>query len=76
MLFPKKVKFRKWQTQRTNLKKVTAETRGTRVVFGSFGLKSDSYARVKSNQIEAARKAMVRTITKIGKFWIRIYKSS
>jgi len=73
MLFPKKVKFRKWQTARKNPKKISPATRGTNVVFGSFGLKAETYGRVRSNQIEAARKVVSRTVTKIGKFWIRIF---
>lgn len=73
MLLPKKVKFRKWQTGRTNLKKVTPDTRGIKLAFGSFGLKSETQARIKSNQIESARKAMSRALTKAGKYWIRIF---
>lgn len=74
MLFPKKVKFRKWQTGRKNPKKLLRpDTRGTTVDFGSFGLKAETPARVTSNQIEAARKAMVRSLTKEGKTWIRIF---
>lgn len=73
MLIPKKVKFRKWQTGRSKTKLTTPETRGTKVSFGSFGLKADSGARVKSNQIESARKAMSRQLTKTGKYWIRIF---
>jgi len=73
MLLPKKVKFRKWQTGRTNLKKVTPDTRGIKLAFGSFGLKSETQARIKSNQIESARKAMSRSLTKAGKYWIRIF---
>jgi len=73
MLTPKKVKFRKWQTMRSNPKKATPETRGTKLAFGSFGLKSESQARVKSAQIEAARKVIARTLTKAGKYWIRIF---
>jgi large subunit ribosomal protein L16 len=73
MLIPKKVKFRKWQTKRTNTKKVTAETRGTKLSFGSFGLKAESDARIKSNQIESARKVISRTLTKTGKYWVRIF---
>lgn len=73
MLLPKKVKFRKWQTGRTNPKKMTPDTRGTKLSFGSFGLKSESQARVKSNQLESARKAMSRALTKAGKYWIRIF---
>ncbi|MFA5999723.1 MAG: 50S ribosomal protein L16 [Candidatus Paceibacterota bacterium] len=73
MLLPKKVKFRKWQTGRTNLKKVTPDTRGIKLAFGSFGLKSETQARIRSNQIESARKAMSRSLTKAGKYWIRIF---
>lgn len=73
MFTPKKVKFRKWQTKRTNSKKVTPETRGTKLSFGSFGLKAETSARVKSNQLESARKVVSRTLTKTGKYWIRIF---
>ena len=55
MLLPKKVKFRKWQTKRTNPKRMTPDTRGTKISFGSYGLKAETQARIKSNQIESAR---------------------
>jgi large subunit ribosomal protein L16 len=73
MLLPKKVKFRKWQTGRINPKAMTPDTRGTKVAFGSFGLKATTQARIRSNQIESARKAMTRYLTKAGKYWIRIF---
>lgn len=73
MLTPKKVKFRKWQTGRSNPKTRSADTRGIKLAFGSFGLKSESQSRVKSNQIESARKVISRTLTKTGKYWIRIF---
>ncbi|MFZ2072611.1 MAG: 50S ribosomal protein L16 [Minisyncoccia bacterium] len=73
MLVPKKVKFRKWHTGRLNPKAMTPETRGTKLAFGSFGLKAETQSRVKSNQIEAARKVISRTLTKAGKYWIRIF---
>ena len=73
MLLPKKVKFRKWQTKRSNPKAMSPDTRGTKLSFGSFGLKSESQARVKSNQLESARKVISRTLTKAGKYWIRIF---
>ncbi len=73
MLIPKKVKFRKWQTGRNNPKSRSPDTRGSRLAFGAFGLKSTSQARVKSTQIEAARKVISRTLTKAGKYWIRIF---
>jgi large subunit ribosomal protein L16 len=74
MLFPKKVKFRKWQNGRKNeARLLKPETRGITLAFGSFGLKAETPARVKSNQIEASRKVISRTITKVGKMWIRIF---
>jgi large subunit ribosomal protein L16 len=74
MLFPKKVKYRKWQNGRKSEAKLAApETRGITLAFGSFGLKAETPARVKSNQIEASRKVISRTITKVGKMWIRIF---
>ncbi len=74
MLFPKKVKHRKWQTARLSEKKLARpETRGITVAFGSFGLKAETPARVQSNQIESARRAMQRHAGKTAKVWIRIF---
>ena len=74
MLLPKKVKFRKWQTGRKKpAKLMAADSRGASLAFGSYGLKAQSQARVKSNQIESARKVMSRTITKVGRIWIRVF---
>lgn len=73
MLFPKKVKHRKWQTRRKNPKKLGTASRGTSLAFGSHGVKATTAARVRSNQIEAARKVVTRTIGKTGKYWIRIF---
>jgi large subunit ribosomal protein L16 len=73
MLIPKKVKFRKWQTDRKNMDKVSPATRGIEISFGSFGLKAISGGRVRSNQIESARKVISRTIGKTGRMWTRIF---
>lgn len=74
MLVPKKVKHRKWQTGRKGeAKNFRADTRGITLTFGSHGLKAETPARVTSNQLEAARKAMQRHLTKVGKVWIRIF---
>lgn len=73
MLYPKKVKFRKWHTMRRNAKKNKVETRGVTVAFGSHGLKAMTHARVRSNQIESARKVVVRSLGKTGKMWLRIF---
>ncbi len=73
MLFPKKVKFRKSHTMRKNPKIVKFATRGVTIAFGSHGLKATSAARVRSNQIESARKVIARSLGKTGKQWVRIF---
>ncbi len=74
MLFPKKVKHRKWQTERKSAKRLQRpDTRGISIAFGSYGLKALTSARVTSNQIESARKVITRATTKGGKLWIRIF---
>jgi large subunit ribosomal protein L16 len=75
MLYPKKVKHRKWFTMRQHPAKETAhaDTRGIKLSFGSYGLKAMAYARVTSNQIEAARKAAMHNAGKTGKVWIRVF---
>ena len=50
-LFPKKVKHRKWQTLRKNPNKVGVASRGTKVSFGSYGIKATQPGRITSNQI-------------------------
>lgn len=73
MLFPKKVKYRKWHTFRKNSEKVGVASRGITVAFGSHGLKAMEGARIMSNQIESARKVLSREVGKTGKVWIRIF---
>lgn len=73
MLFPKKVKYRKWQTDRKDMKALKPAVRGSSLAYGSFGLKAETAGRVRSNQIEAARKAMSRQMSKTAKSWIRIF---
>jgi len=73
MLTPKKVKYRKWQTGRTDMTKVTPDTRGTKISFGSYALKAISGGRIRSNQIESARKVTSRTLGKTGRMWIRVF---
>lgn len=73
MLFPKKVKHRKWQTKRENPKKIGVATRGVEVNFGSYGLKATSAYRMTSNQIESARKVISKTLGKTGRMWTRVF---
>ena len=73
MLFPKKVKHRKWQKARKNPSKARVESRGIKLVFGSFGMKAITPGRIRANQIEAARKTITRVVSKTGKMWIRMF---
>lgn len=74
MLAPKKTKYRKWQTGRKHPDRLLKpDTRGVTVAFGSFGLKAMTPARITSNQIEAARRALSRASGKTSKIWIRVF---
>lgn len=74
MLFPKKPKHRKWQTNRSHATKLSVpDSRGTTVSFGSHGLRAMTGHRVSSNQIESARKVITRSLGKNGKMWTRIF---
>ncbi|HRH26592.1 MAG TPA: 50S ribosomal protein L16 [Parcubacteria group bacterium] len=73
MLLPKKVKYRKWHTMRKNPNKVGVASRGATISFGSHAIKAVQGARIMSNQIEAARKALSRALGKTGKIWIRVF---
>lgn len=74
MLAPKKAKHRKWQTGRKSAARLALpDTRGITVAFGSFGLKAMTPARVTSNQIESARRALTRAAGKTAKVWVRIF---
>jgi len=71
MLFPSKVKHRKWMKGRY---RASVESRGNKVSFGSFGLQIESgSAWITSRQIEACRRAIVRAMKKGGKVWIRVF---
>ncbi|HWO07576.1 MAG TPA: 50S ribosomal protein L16 [Candidatus Paceibacterota bacterium] len=74
MLSPKKAKFRKWQTGRKSMdRRRIPETRGITVAFGSYGLKALTPARITSNQLEAARRALTRAAGKTAKVWTRVF---
>ncbi|MES3005267.1 MAG: 50S ribosomal protein L16 [Patescibacteria group bacterium] len=73
MLLPKKVKYRKWHTMRKNPEKMGVASRGIKISFGSHALKAVEGGRIMSNQIEAARKALSKSLGKTGKIWIRIF---
>lgn len=69
MLQPKRTKFRKMQKGRMK----GNASRGTKISFGSFGIKTMDEAFITSRQIEAARIAVTRYMKREGKVWIRIF---
>lgn len=71
MLLPRKEKRRRVFRGRSALKGIA--TRGTKVSFGTYGLKAQSAGEITSRQIEAARRTMTRYIKRGGKIWINIF---
>ena len=69
MLMPKRVKRRK--QFRGSMK--GKALRGNKITNGEYGLVAMEPCWIKSNQIEAARIAMTRYITRGGKVWIKIF---
>lgn len=69
MLSPKKTKFRKQQKGRIK----GPARRGSSVAFGEIGLKALEHGKLSSQQIEAARVAMMRHIKRGGQVFIRIF---
>ena len=69
MLMPKRVKYRKVHRGRRR----GMALRGNQVSFGDFGLQALEPAWVSSRQIEAARRAIVRSVRRGGKLWIRVF---
>ncbi|MBO4956330.1 MAG: 50S ribosomal protein L16 [Rickettsiales bacterium] len=71
MLLPKKTKYRNCQKGGKRICGVANS--GSTISFGSFALKSLDAGRLKSNQIEAARRCITRTMKRTGKMWIRVF---
>jgi large subunit ribosomal protein L16 len=69
MLQPKRVKYRKTHKGR---RRGTAQA-GNAVTFGEFGLQAQERAWITARQIEAARRAIVHSVKRGGKVWIRIF---
>lgn len=69
MLVPKRAKYRK-QFRGTM---AGVASRGTRISFGDFALKSITSGWVSSRQIEAGRRVLTRYTAKGGRVWIRIF---
>lgn len=69
MMQPKRTKYRKQFKGRND----GMATRGNKVSFGDFGIKSCENGLLNARQIEAARVALSRHIKRGGKIWIRIF---
>lgn len=79
MLFPKKTNYRKYKKGRIH----GVAQCGNSLSFGisavrsdmggCYGLKAMSPGRVTSREIEAARKAVMRSVRRHGNFWINVF---
>ena len=69
MLMPKRVKYRRVHRGRMKGK----ATRGNKLAYGDYGLQALEPAWITSNQIEAARRAMTRSVRRGGNIWIKVF---
>ena len=70
-MLPNKTKYRKAQK---GGKKITGISKScSYLAFGLYGLKALTGGRFKSNQIEAARKVISKSLKKTGKLYIRVF---
>ena len=71
MLQPKRVKYRKVQKAKGNMK--GNSQRGNQLSNGTFGIKALEQNLLTSRQIEAARVAATRYMKREGQLWIKIF---
>ena len=69
MMQPKRTKYRKQFKGRTS----GLAQRGNSVAFGDYGLKATGRSRMTAREIEAARRAMTRSVKRGGQVWIRVF---
>ncbi|MFC1624554.1 50S ribosomal protein L16 [Candidatus Omnitrophota bacterium] len=69
MLMPKRVKYRKYQRG----KRRGIATKGLTISFGECGLQALENAWLTNVQIEACRVSVMRTLSGVGKLWIRAF---
>ncbi len=69
MLSPKKIKHRKQMKGRMK----GAAHRGSSISFGEYALKATQCGKLTSQQIEAARITISRTVKRSGQMWIRVF---
>src|SRR3990167_130272 len=69
MMQPKRTKYRKMFKGRNR----GVATRGTKVSYGEYGLKTVEHGYITARQLEAARRAMSHHVKRGGKVWIRVF---
>ena len=69
MLQPKQTKYRKQMKGRMR----GLAQNGNKLTVGEYGLQSLERMRLTGNQIEAARKVIVRETKRKGKLWLRVF---
>jgi large subunit ribosomal protein L16 len=69
MLMPKRVKHRRVQRGRMS----GMAKGGSTIAFGDYALMTEEPAWITARQIEAARRAMTRSVKRGGKIWIRVF---
>src|SRR6201989_3506935 len=69
MLSPKRTKYRKQHKGRIH----GNAKGGTTLNFGTYGLKALEPERITARQIEAARRAITRSMKRAGRVWIRVF---
>ena len=72
LLQPRKTKYKK--ARKARLKKF--ESKANNMKFGELGLKAKIAGIITANQIEAARRAIVRKTKRKGKIWICIFPNT
>lgn len=69
LLQPKRTKYRK----AFRGKRGGVATRGNKLSFGTFGIKSTQSGWLSSRQLESARRAMAHYTQRGGRIWIRVF---
>ena len=69
MMSPKRTKYRKAHKGRIH----GLAKSGTQLNYGAFGLKALEPERITARQIEAARRAITRSMKRAGRVWIRMF---
>ena len=69
MLVPKETKYKKQFKKKIN----GITTRGHQICYGQYALKVLEDKRITAKQIEAARRAIMRQMKRLGYLWIRVF---